>query len=210
MEVYGEKPKRFTHEWWDYIWYYYKWHIISTVVAVVMVTVGLVQCANKTEYDLRITVVTEKEIVTTHTDAITEFAQGVISDATGNGKNEVLVTGLCLNGKNAEYEQAQLSKLTIELTVPESYIYIMPRNIANEAINNGILEETRTWAGDMESDGYVISLKGNEKLKSFAIDSDGEELYIGVARIFTENDPELEKKRQENGIKVARELVGLE
>jgi len=63
----------------------------------------------------------------------------------------------------------------------------------------------------MESYGYVISLKGNEQLKGFAIDSEKEELYIGVGKVFAKGkDAGLEEKRQKNGIKVARKIVGLE
>ena len=212
MEVYGEKPKRFTAEWWDYIWMYYKWHILGTVFAIFMVVTTITQCANRTEYDLKLTVVTENEVVFTQTDIMTEYAQKIIDDVTGNGINEVLVTPINVGSQaDAEYQSAQMTKLTVEMAMPESYVFIMNRHIADFAIENEILEDTANWAGDTESDGYVISLKGNERIREFGLNPDGEELFIGVVSVFGDRQgKELEEKRQENGIKLARNLVGLE
>jgi hypothetical protein len=212
MEVYGEKPKRFTGAWWDYVWMYYKWHILGTAFAIFMVVTTITQCANRTEYDLKLTVVTENEVVFTQTDIMTEYAQKIIDDATGNGINEVLVTPINVGSESdAEYQSAQMTKLTVEMAVPESYVFIMNRHIADMAIENEILEETSNWAGDSESDGYVISLKGNERIREFGLNPDGEELFIGVVPVFEKNiEKELEIRRHENGVKLARNLVGLE
>ncbi len=53
-EKYGEIPPRFTKQWWDYVWYYYKWHIIITVIAVIIAAVTMVQCATRTKYDMNV------------------------------------------------------------------------------------------------------------------------------------------------------------
>ncbi len=212
MEVYGEKPKRFTAQWWEYIWMYYKWHIISTVFAIFVVISTITQCANRTEYDLKVTVVTGNEVVFTQTDIMKEYVKNVIDDVTGNGINEVLVTPINVGeGISAEHQSAQMAKLTVEMAMPESYVFIMNRKVADMAIENEMLEKTEDWAGDTESDGYVVSLKGNERLREFGLNPDGEELFIGVVTIFEKNmDNELEKGRFENGVKLARNLVGLE
>ena len=177
-----------------------------------MIVTTITQCANRTEYDLKLTVVTENEVVFTQTDIMTEYAQRVIDDVTGNGINEVLITPINVSSQvGAEYQSAQMTKLTVEMAMPESYVFIMNRHIADMAIENEILEDTANWAGDSESDGYVISLKGNERLREFGLNPDGEELFIGVVSVFGDRQgKELEEKRQENGIKLARNLVGLE
>ena len=38
-EKYGEVPPKFTKKWWEYFWDYYKWHVIITVVAVLIASV---------------------------------------------------------------------------------------------------------------------------------------------------------------------------
>ena len=76
---------------------------------------------------------------------------------------------------------------------------------------SGILEDTKVWADGIESDGYFVSLKGNEALKSFAIDAESEELFMGVVKLLGEGEEDpLEIERHENGIKFARSLLGLE
>ncbi len=212
MEVYGEKPKRFTPEWWEYIWMYYKWHIVGTVVAIFVLVTTITQCANQPRYDLEVTVITEREIVFTQTDIMKEYVKNVIDDVTGNGEKEVGISSVSMGaGTNAEYHSAQMAKLSVELSMPESYVYIMTRSVADMAISNEILEKTENWAGDTESDGYVISLKGNDRLREFGLNPDEEELFIGVLTVFDDKKgDELEKGRFENGVKLARNLVGLE
>ena len=45
-EKYGVVPKRFTREWWDYFWMYYKWHTIAIAFVIIAVTVTIVQKIN--------------------------------------------------------------------------------------------------------------------------------------------------------------------
>ena len=50
-EKYGEVPPKFTKKWWEYFWDYYKWHVIITVVAVLIASVTIVQCATRPKYE---------------------------------------------------------------------------------------------------------------------------------------------------------------
>ena len=51
MEVYGEKPKRFTAKWFEYVWEYYKMHIIITLLVIVAVVYTWIAIASATKYD---------------------------------------------------------------------------------------------------------------------------------------------------------------
>ena len=53
-EKYGEVPPKFTKKWWEYFWDYYKWHVIITVVAVLIASVTIVQCATRPKYDMNV------------------------------------------------------------------------------------------------------------------------------------------------------------
>lgn len=53
-EFYGEKPKRFSREWWPYFWLYYKWHTIGIAVALLIITTTVVDIINRERYDLEI------------------------------------------------------------------------------------------------------------------------------------------------------------
>ena len=52
MERYGEKPKRFTREWFEYVWEYYKIHIIVTILVIAAVVYTWVSIATRPYYDL--------------------------------------------------------------------------------------------------------------------------------------------------------------
>lgn len=212
MEVYGEKPKKFTKEWWSYIWLYYKWHFIGVAAVIFMVVTFLHECATRPSYDLQIALVTEPEVVMSQTDKMQSYAEGIVNDATGNGKNEVYILPICLSDESDPQSiQVGYARFTAEIAMPESYVFIMSREYADTVIKNGILERTEAWAPGVESDGYVVSLKDNEKLKEFGIDSSANELYMGVVSLFEDNrENELEAARHENGVKLARSLLGLE
>lgn len=210
MEVYGEKPKKFTKDWWGYIWLYYKWHIIATVFAVFMIITTMHECANRPSYDLQIATITEDNLVLAQLDNMQEYAESVILDATENGINEVYILPICLGEQeDPQTIQVGFTRFTAELAMPESYVFIMSRKYADTAIENGVLESTEAWAEGIESDGFVVSLKDNEKLKEFGIDSSSCELYIGVLQLFDKEDA-LEAARHENGVRFARSLLGLE
>ena len=86
-EVYGEKPKKFTREWWPYFWMYYRWHTIIVVVAIIGIAIGVYQKATEVKYDLDIVYRSqslyigengEKELI----DTLVPFME----DATGDGE----------------------------------------------------------------------------------------------------------------------------
>ena len=212
MEVYGEIPQKYTKEWWDYIWYYYKWHILSTVFAVVMIVTCFQQCANRPSYDLQIAMITEEEFYLTQTEGLKSLAESVISDATGNGENEVYILPIHMSDESdATTVQTGFARFTAEMAVPESYVFIVSRHYGDIVLKNEMLESTDVWADGAESDGYLVSLKGNEKLKEIGIDSDSVELYLGVVKLFeNRKGDELEKERHENGVRFSRYLLGLE
>ena len=121
MEVYGEKPKKYTKEWWSYIWLYYKWHILGTALAIFMVVTTLQQCANRPRYDLQITAVTENELYISQIEAMENFAEETISDATGNGEKEVYIMPIHMSEQSdAATIQAGYAQFTVEISMPES------------------------------------------------------------------------------------------
>ena len=212
MEVYGEKPQKYTKEWWDYIWYYYKWHILTTIFAIFMIGITFQQCATRPNYDLQIAMVTEEEFVMLQTDGIKQLAESVISDATENGVNEVCILPIHMSEESDPATvQASYARFTAELAMPESYVFLLSKHYVDTVLQNEMLESTEVWAEGVESDGFLVSLKGNEKLKELGIDSDSVELYLGVLKLFDNRKGDaLEEARYENGVRFARYLLGLE
>ena len=209
MEVYGEKPKKFTAKWWEYIWEYYKWHFVCALFIIFTLVTTLHQCATRPSYDLQITAVTEQELVLSQTDGIRDLAEDVIADATENGVNEVYVMPLTLNPDgDPQIMQVNHTKFMVEMSMPESYVFILSKKFADTVVEGGILESTDVWAGG-SADEYVVSLKGNEKLTALGIDTN--ELYLGVLKLTEDRQKdELECARYENGVLFAKHLLGLE
>lgn len=209
MEVYGEKPKKFTAKWWEYIWEYYKWHFVCVLFIIFTLVTTLHQCATRPDYDLQITAVTERDLVMTQVDMLCEDAESIVTDATGNGVNEVYIMPLTLNPDgDPQIMQVNHTKFMVEMSMPESYVFILSKKFADTVAEGGILESTDVWAGG-SADEYVVSLNGNEKLTALGIDT--EELYLGVLKLSEDRQKdELEKARYENGVLFAKHLLGLE
>jgi hypothetical protein len=194
---------------WEYIWEYYKWHFVSVLFIIFTLVTTLHQCATKPVYDLQIMIATEQEIAPAQADLLRAEAEGIVSDSTGNGVNEVYVMPLTLNPDgDPQIMQANHTKFTVELAMPESYVFILSKKYAEQVIGADFFEKVGAWAGG-ESEDELVSLKGNEKLASLGIDA--EDLYLGVVRLGEKNkENELEKARHENGVLFARHLLGLE
>ena len=209
MEVYGEKPQKFTAKWWGYVWDYYKWHIVCVIFIIFTVATTLQQCATRPNYDLQITTVTEQELVLSQTEAIRAEAESIVADATGNGINEVYIMPIWMNDQSdPQMMQANYAKFAVEMSMPEAYVFIMSKVFADRVAESELMEPASVWAGGSK-DEYLVSLAGNEKLT--ALGSDTEDLYLGVVKLFEEKqDDELEKARYENGVLFARHLLGLE
>ena len=209
MEVYGEKPEKFTAKWWEYVWEYYKWHFISVLFVIFIMVTTFQQCATRPKYDLQIMIATEQDIATTQADLLREDAEGIVEDCTGNGVNEVYVMPLTLNPDgDPQVMQVNHTKFTVGLAMPESYVVIISKKYAEQATGVGFFENVNVWSS-VESGEELVSLKGNEKLTALGFDT--EDLYLGVVRLDKENkDNELEFARYENGVLFAKHLLGLE
>lgn len=209
MEVYGEKPQKFTAKWWEYIWEYYKWHFMCILFILFILVTTLHQCATRPSYDLQIAAVTEKDWAPAQVDALREDVESVIEDSTGNGINEAYIMPLTINENgDPQILQVNHTKFMVELSMPESYVFIMSKKHADVVLGTDFFESVDTWAGG-DSKEELVSLAGNEKLTSLGIDT--EDLYLGVVRLpESKAGDELEKKRHENGVQYARHLLGLE
>ena len=93
-EKYGEEPPKFTKKWWEYFWDYYKWHVIITVVAVLIASVTIVQCATRPKYDMNVVYAGHMNYSEEEINKLKEIISERISDIDGNGENSVLLSTL--------------------------------------------------------------------------------------------------------------------
>lgn len=215
-EKYGVVPKRFTREWWDYFWMYYKWHTIAVVFIVIAVTVTVVQKINAPKYDLTLTYAGTGYISEQSSDKLQKSLSPLCDDVDGNGKKQLsfLQINLSKDSKDAQYNMAMSMKLQLSLSEDETYIFIMDENLvktySGDDEQSGVFAPVKDWLkADVTEDKlyaansgeYVaVKLDGNKYLENAGIDTNGKYL---VMRFYPREDQE----KQVNGYKAAAKLA---
>ncbi|MCR4720001.1 MAG: hypothetical protein K5768_10270 [Firmicutes bacterium] len=209
MEVYGVKPKRFTKEWWEYFWEYYKWHTIATIVLIILFITSINDCVHRINYDLQVDYISEHQISEEASNALTALIEENIDDVTENGKKEAYVTLLDMKeNPDPQYTQAMYTKYSVEMAYIESFVFLMSKKYADELSDMGVFEASENWTSAPSYNGYCISLEDCTALKEIGIDTG--DLYLGIIKLKEqEKVSEREKKllQQENGIKFAKFLI---
>lgn len=216
-EKYGEIPPRFTRAWWEYVWYYYKWHVIITVTAVIVALVTIVQCASRTKYDMNVIYAGHKNYSETEINRMGEILSEYITDIDGNGEKNVMFLPLMFadNAGAEEYDYAIQTKLDMTFMDDYTYLYLMDRSEAELYLQREHASDTFTPAdtyADITQEeilcipdgrGYAVSLSGSALLKSNDIYC--EDLYLLVVQ---NSEPD-EKSVQsyEDALKTAKELI---
>ncbi|HAL63744.1 MAG TPA: hypothetical protein DCO93_04785, partial [Clostridiales bacterium] len=182
MEVYGTKPKRFTKEWWEYFWDYYKIHTIATAIIIIFIGITISECAHRINYDLQIDYISENQISDEAVNALTSLIEQNIDDITENGKPEAYVTYLDMGEHgDPQYTQAMFTKYSVEMGYTESFVFLVSEKYADQLSEEGIFEEASTWTSIPSYNGYCVSLEDCEILKEIGIDTS--DLYVGVLKI---------------------------
>lgn len=216
-EKYGEIPPRFTRAWWEYFWYYYKWHVIITVTAVVVALVTIVQCATRTKYDMTVVYAGHKNYSETEINRLQEILSERVSDIDENGETNVMFLPLMFaDNKGAEeYDYAMQTKLDMTFTDDYTYIYLMDKAEAELYLQrehvSDIFTPADTYADITAAEtlnaadgrGYAVKLSDSALLKDNNIYC--EDLYVLVVQ----NSKPDEKSVQsyEDALNIARELI---
>ncbi len=224
MEKYGTIPPGFTKAWWEYVWEYYKIHIIGTIVAVVLVVTTAVQCASRVEYDLDIMHISADIIDTEAVCTALERDLGAsLTDATGDEEIRIFVTSIPVVPVNPQgYSEAEkfniqlMTKVDVELTFGEKRLILASEGVAqmmkDKVSYYGYMEDL-SGLGDygekalVAEDGrtYAVSVSGNSVLEAAGIDTNG--LYLMVRTELGENDEKL-LVMHKNAVSAAKYILG--
>ena len=206
MEVYGEKPKRFTKEWWEYFWDYYKWHTIGGIVVLILVVSTIVECANRKNYDLQIDYISEKGLSLQAQDGLVALMEKNIDDATQNGKTEAFLTYLDMNKNNdPQYVQAMTTKYAVEVGNTDAFVFLVSKDYADQLLEGEMLLETKEWCDAEPYMDYFVNLSDSKALKDIGVNT--EDLYVCVLKLGDGNSEE-KLLKQKNGINFAKFLIG--
>ncbi len=217
-EKYGTVPPKWTKEWWEYFWDYYKWHTIITICAVICIAFTVAQCASKEKYDL--TVTASSHII--YTDEDIEHMKEVLSpladDVDGNGKKSVLVQQINFTGTpgGEEYDYASQTKLDIEMTNECSFIFLfdsaeLDNELGREYVSEMYLPVSE-WAEEMPAEDRLVLKDGEAyavKLDDSAfMEENGlyrNDMYIVVRRNY--RDDEKNNLAHESSVRIANTLI---
>jgi len=210
MEKYGTIPPKFTKEWWEYFWDYYKVHTICTVAAIVIIVSSVVQCANAPEYDLELIYVKSDMMeINEVCDNLSKTVGKAIDDITGDGEKLFNLVEIPIVPTNPEgytdsdsYNIQLVTKFDIELTFGEKTLMLVNDGVAHmmkeELSYYGYLEDLSKYGefGDKalySADGKVIGVdvSDNTVLRDAGIETDGLYLMARGQLAGEENDEKL-------------------
>lgn len=122
--------------WLDNVWYHFKWHVIITFFALVIVIVGSVQFFSRQEHDVFIYVVGEQGLAAQDADKfMREMESAFAPDSNGDGeavvdmKVDKFVMVETAGGKKALFNPSEQLSVTerfnLELATGECIVYIL-------------------------------------------------------------------------------------
>ena len=212
MEVYGEKPKRFTAKWFEYVWEYYKMHIIITLLVIVAVVYTWIVIASATKYDFYLCIAGDKLITDENKENLKEALRGKINDINGDGEIniEILDYSTPSKIKDVEFEKAMNTKLELELQAGDSFLYMVSKNVADSLVANpaanDFFENPKNLSGKESDNRYFAKAEDSAVLKDSGIPYN--DLYVGVREFTYYEGDEKDVLNRNNAIEVAKYILG--
>ena len=217
-EKYGTIPPKFTLAWFEYVWTYYKWHIIIPIAVILFAGITMYQCTHRPKYDAEIiyaghVVFTDSQVK----EIPVGFAQ-YVDDVNGDGKQMVFFQQINFSDQAGmeEMDYNMQMKLDLQFQRGETFLFLYDKSetdimIARESAELIYLPVTE-WADKMPAedmlyskDGvpYAVSLANNKKIKDIGIKTD--DLYLTLRINYSEGDDIARK--YENAKKLANALI---
>lgn len=219
-ERYGVIPKKFTREWFDYVWTYYKWHIIIPIGVVIFAAVTLYQCTHRVQYDCNIYYAGEKVFTEKQVQGIESAMAEHIDDINDDGERLFDFQQINFNNEKGteEMDYNLQMKLDLQLQTRSSHLYLFDKTevdlmLARESVDL-VYEPVDGWAMAMPSEdklytvdgtAYAVYVGGCERMKALGINTD--DLYLVLCR---HNDGKASDAEYANYVKLANYLIGTE
>lgn len=208
METYGKKPEKFTREWFEYVWEYYKIHIIVAILLIAAVVYTWVSIATRPYYDLYVCFAGETLLEDNTKEMLSRELKNYAEDVNGDGKVQVKILDYSVPDSfdDQQYAQAMDTKLYLEFQAGDAYVFVMPKKkadvIANDAAVDGVFSESSVWSGNAE-DNNIFAVAGDDGVLGKCGMSG---FYIGVRNDMSKNDKA--KIQHDNAESAAKAMLG--
>lgn len=175
-------------------WYHFKWHTIGAVLLTAILTVMVVQCASRENYDFITIVYTHTPIEDSRIEKIEEYIEQYAEDIDGDGeiKVEVVDCSFIDTNSNSQTNQAATAKIQAMIAAePKAVLYIVDKKAINDlnALNeNGFFDAEPLL---LDEDFYEFC-EGDSELEQLP-----DELKISYRRI---SDTLMEKDKTANKV----------
>lgn len=211
MERYGTKPKKFTAEWFDYVWEYYKIHIIVALLLVAAVIYTWVSLATATRYDMELSLSLTSGIDEEAEAGIKGELEKLIEDIDGNGEINIRLINCSVpeNYADAEYSSAMDSKFYLQLQGGDSYLVLvsgaMAERLESDPAIEGLFEEASGWADDDGEFSCFAYAGESEVLRRAGVLT--KDVYVGVKNFIGGNNDEDDAAKRENAMSAAKYIL---
>ncbi|MBQ6552852.1 MAG: hypothetical protein IJL83_04475 [Clostridia bacterium] len=194
--------------WFKQYGYYYKYVFITLILAAVLLTIGLVSCLSKTNYDLTVILSGDFFIYDTEVYAYENVLKEYIDDWNGDGKVNVQVMGLSTNAGNPQLNfsynqrfQAEIMTGEVLLFITDEGKYKLLENAGGVADVSKLLPSGYPQSKYFTFSGSAVSQKVRAEYKKLCGDMEpptaepsGLRMYIRTAPDDAEDNPEYLKK----------------
>lgn len=207
-EKYGEIPKLFTKQWWEYFWDYYKIHTIVVLFLIISIVGTVYSFVTRTIYDLEITYAGEMYFKDEEIKGFTDKVEGIIPDVDENGQKNVYVRQITYSDVDeATYIAASNQRLFLEFTSTDVIMFVLSKEKAEYVFSadglEGAFKEVSSWCDETDEDRLLYSKDGKAygvRLDDGVFAKYSEPLYIAV-RAPRENNKKFNEK-----IKIAEDI----
>jgi len=122
--------KRFSKEWWNNYWFYYKWHTIAGLFVLALIIGTIVDVVTRINPDIDIMVASQYVFADEHVEEIKAKISEIIEDTNNDGRKTVQMS--LLNTSTEPKDEMQIAsqqKLYLEFAAGDSFIFFMDREL---------------------------------------------------------------------------------
>lgn len=155
--TFGEKLSNF--------WTYYKWHVISVIVAAVIIAVSVNQCVNSVKPDMNVVVFLYQTASSEQLEKLCDYMEEKCEDINGDGEVYINLINCSYSpdDNNAQYEMTVLNKLQAILAADyDTLLYVTDAESYGYFSQNGSSEGLFTDEPYKLSDDFISKLGTDE------------------------------------------------
>ncbi|MBO5408497.1 MAG: hypothetical protein J6A61_03730 [Clostridia bacterium] len=124
--------KRFSKEWWKNYFFYYKWHTLIALIAIVLIVGTVIDMATRVEPDIYLLFSGDYVLSDEDRDLLKSRCQQAISDINNDGQIMVQFVEIPLlldSEKTDETTAASNHQMQMQFATGEQHIYVLDRQL---------------------------------------------------------------------------------